>query len=184
MNGHATYEIVGVFHDRSELEKAMDALEGKGIDRAQMSLLGTEEAVQAKLGLPLREVEARKETAAAEAPRQEPIKRDESGNLTGMMAAIPTYAAAVLAAGITAASGGALGGVAVAALAGAAGGGAVGATAGRLFNESIDASYDEQLRAGGNMLFVTLKHPGEAGAAKRILAQHAAERVETHVHTE
>jgi hypothetical protein len=132
--------------------------------------------------VPLREVEA-SSPSAAEAPRQEPIKRDEAGNLTGMMASIPTYIGAVLAAGVTAASGGALGGVAVAALVGAAGGGAVGATAGRIFNDSIDASYDEQLRSGGIMLFVTLKHPGEAGAAKRVLEQHAAQRVETHVHT-
>ena len=184
MNGHTTYEIVAVFHDRGELEKAMDALEGSGIDRAQLSLLGTQEAVETRLGLPMREVQARpEEAAAADAPRQEPLKRDETGNITGMMAGMPTYIGAVLAAGVTAASGGALGGVAVAALAGAAGGGAIGVTAARIFNESVDQSYDEQLREGGILLFVTLKHPGEAGAAKRVLSEHAAHNVETHVVT-
>ncbi len=183
MNGHSTYEIVGVFHSRDELEKAMEALEGSGIDRAQLSLLGTQEAVETKLGLPMREVESNPEQAAADAPRQEPIKRDETGNLTGLMAGIPTYIGAALAAGVTAASGGALAGVAVAALAGGAGGGAVGATAARMFNESVDQSYDEQLREGGILLFVTLKHPGEAEAAKRILSEHAARNVETHVVT-
>ena len=183
MNGQTTYEIVGVFHDRDELEKAMDALEGKGIDRAQLSLLGTQEAVETRLGLPMREVESKPEQAAADAPRQEPLKRDETGNITGMMAGIPTYIGAVLAAGVTAASGGALGGVAVAALAGGIGGGAVGATAARIFNESVDQSYDEQLREGGILLFVTLKHPGEAGAAKQVLSEHAARNVETHVVT-
>jgi hypothetical protein len=183
VNGQTTYEIVGVFHDRGELEKAMDALEGHGIDRSQLSLLGTREAVESRLGLPMREVEAHPAQAAAEAPRQEPIKRDEAGNLTGMMAGIPTYIGAVLAAGVTAASGGALAGVAVAAIAGGAGGGAIGATAARIFNESVDQSYEEQLREGGILLFVTLKHPGEAGAAKRVLAEHAARNVETHVVT-
>lgn len=184
--GGTTYEVVGVFHDRGELEKAMDALEGKGIDRSQLSLLGTGEAVEAKLGLPLREVEGHPEaTAAAEAgtPVEEPIKRDEAGNITGLLAGIPTYVGAVAAAGVTAASGGALAGVAVAALAGAAGGGALGASAAGFFNEQVDAAYEEQLKAGGILLIVTLKHPGEAGAAKAVLQEHAAEKVETQIVT-
>jgi hypothetical protein len=57
VNGQTTYEIVGVFHDRDELEKAMDALEGHGIDRSQLSLLGTQDAVESRLGLPMREVQ-------------------------------------------------------------------------------------------------------------------------------
>ena len=123
MDGPTRFEVVGVFHDRGDLERAMDALEGSGIQRPQMSLLGTKEAVEAKLGLPLREVQADPEAAADPAtPRQEPVKRDEAGSLTGLMAGIPTYAGAVLAAGVTAASGGALAGVAVAALVGAAAG--------------------------------------------------------------
>ena len=147
-----------------------------------MSLLGTKEAVEAKLGLPLREVQADPETAADPAtPRQEPVKRDEAGSLTGLMAGIPTYAGAVLAAGVTAASGGALAGVAVAALAGAAAGGAAGGSAGRLFNDSIDRAYDEQLRAGGIVMIVSLRDPGQANTVRRVLEENAARGVETQV---
>jgi hypothetical protein len=186
MSGGTTFEVVGVFHDRDTLEKAMDALEGQGIDRSQLSLLGTGEAVEAKLGLPLREVHQDAEgpaAGAADAPTQEPIKRDEAGNITGLLAGIPTYIGATLAAGVTAASGGALAGVAVAALVGAAGGGAVGAGAAGFFNSQVDAAYEEQLKAGGILLIVSLKHPGEAGAAKAVLKEHAAEKVETQVVT-
>jgi hypothetical protein len=31
MDGTARFEIVGVFHDRGDLERVMDALEGSGI---------------------------------------------------------------------------------------------------------------------------------------------------------
>jgi hypothetical protein len=184
MDGTTRFEIVGIFHDRGDLERAMDALEGSGIQRPQMSLLGTKEAVEAKLGLPLREVQEKPQAAADPGtPRQEPIKRDEAGTLTGMMASIPAYAGAVLAAGVTAASGGALAGVAVAALAGAAAGGAAGGSAGRLFDDSVDRAYDEQLRAGGICLIVALKDPGQANTVKRVLEEHAAKRVETQVVT-
>ena len=141
MDGPTRFEVVGVFHDRGDLEKAMDALEGSGIQRPQMSLLGTREAVEAKLGLPLREMQEKPQVAADPGtPRQEPIKRDEAGTLTGMMASIPAYAGAVLAAGVTAASGGALAGVAVAALAGAAGGCSTTASTGPTTSSSAPAA--------------------------------------------
>ncbi len=85
MDGTTRFEIVGVFHDRGDLERAMDALEVSGVQRPQMSLLGTKEAVEAKLGLPLREVQGKPQAAADPAtPRQEPVKRDEAGTLTGI----------------------------------------------------------------------------------------------------
>lgn len=182
MDGTTRFEIVGVFSDRGDLERAMDALEGNGIQRPQMSLLGTRDAVEAKLGLPLREVQQKPQAAADPAtPRQEPIKRDEAGTLTGLMTMVPAYVGATLAAGVTVASGGVLGGVAVAALAGAAAGGAAGGSAGRLFNDSIDHAYDEQLRAGGICLIVALTDPGQTNTVKRVLEEHAAKRVETQV---
>lgn len=179
------YEIVGVFQDRDQLEKAMEALEGKGVDRAQMSLLGTKEAVEAKLGVPMRDVPGKDPGAAADpdAPTQEPIKRDETGSLTGMMTVMPAYVAATLAAGVTVASGGALAGAAIAAVAGAAAGGAVGGTAGKIFNDSIDAAYEEQIKAGGIVLIVSLKDPGEAEPTKAVLREHAAQQVEMQVDT-
>ena len=178
------FEVVGVFHDRGDLEKAMDALEGSGIQRPQMSLLGTKEAVESKLGLPLREVGQDPEAAADPAtPRQEPIKRDEAGSLSGMMTMLPAYVGATLAAGATVASGGALAGVAVAAIAGAAGAGAAGAAGARLFNDSIDQAYEEQLKAGGIVLIVTLTDPGQANTVKRVLQEQAAKGVETQVVT-
>ena len=97
------------------------------------------------------------------------------------MTMVPAYVGATLAAGVTVASGGVLGGVAVAALAGAAAGGVAGGSAGRLFNDSIDHTYDEQLRAGGICLIVALTDPGQTNTVKRVLEEHAAKRVETQV---
>src|SRR4051794_32539871 len=161
MDGTTRFEIVGVFGDRGDLERAMDALEGNGVQRPQMSLLGTRDAVEAKLGLPLREVQDKPEAVADPAtPRQEPIKRDEAGSLTGLMTMVPAYVGATLAAGVTVASGGVLGGVAVAALAGAAAGGAAGGSARPVFKHRIPHAPHEPLPARGHRPDVGPARPG------------------------
>jgi len=43
-------EAVGVFHEWNALQAAVDELESSGFDRAELSLLAGEQAVQDKLG--------------------------------------------------------------------------------------------------------------------------------------
>jgi hypothetical protein len=182
-----TFEVIGVFHDRADLERATRALEGAGIGRSRLSLLGTPEAAGAGLGLPLREPEVSPGGAVAEVTRKEgPDKRDGARDVAGLVGGVPTYVGAALAAGAVAASGGALAPVAAAAVAGAAGGGAAGgALAGMLPDDPPAAlSYEEELRDGGVLLFVALEHAGHVGEAKRVLEEHGARSVKTQVVTD
>ena len=182
-----TFEVIGVFHDRADLERATRALEGAGIDRSRLSLLGTPEAAGAGLGLPLREPEVSPGGAVAEVTRKEgPDKRDGARDVAGLVGGVPTYIGATLAAGAVAASGGALAPVAAAAVAGAAGGGAAGgALAGMLPDDPPAAlSYEEELRDGGVLLFVALEYAGHVGEAKRVLEEHGARSVKTQVVTD
>lgn len=161
--------VVGVFHDRDRLEKALQALQSEGFDRSQLSLL--ESAGTAEKALRGGALDT------GEAVRHEPVDRGELGNLQGMAAGIPAYLGAVLAAGVTVASGGALAGVAIAALAGGVGGGALGATAARMLSDNLEEPYEQELAGGGVLLLVWLRAPEQADKARTILAQWGAEAV-------
>jgi hypothetical protein len=154
--------VVAAFASRDVAEPALEQLQALGIDRAAISLV---EASRPAAGL----VAAPEQATATDA---RPIDRAETGNLQGLVAGIPAYLGAVLAAGVTVASGGALAGVAIAALAGGAAGGAVGGVAARLLGEGIDARYDEQLRRGG--IVVMIACPDAATAARAVAALREA----------
>ncbi len=161
--------VVGVFHDRGRLEKALQALQSGGFDRSQLSLLESgstaEHAIRGEA------------LETGDAVRHEPLDRGELGNLKGMAAGIPTYLGAVLAAGVTVASGGTLAGVAIAALIGGVGGGAVGVTAARLLGDNLEEPFEDELARGGVLLLVWLRQPEQAAKARRLLGQWGATAV-------
>jgi hypothetical protein len=99
--------------------------------------------------------------------------------MTPLLAGIPAYLGATLAAGVTVASGGALAGVAVAALLGGAGGGLLGASAAGAMRDGVEESYADQLEKGGFLLLVLPRKPDDVATAKRILSEHARRTVET-----
>lgn len=159
--------VLAVFQDRDRLEKALDALQGSGIDRASIHLVAADRSA--------REVAATPETAQPIADA--PVDRAETGNVQGLLAGLPAYAGAVLAAGVTAASGGTLAGVAIAALAGGAGAGAAGGMAARWFGERVDERFDEQLARGGIVILIEPNDQAAAGIAYHLLQQHGAAHV-------
>jgi hypothetical protein len=182
-----TFEVIGVFHDRAALERATRALEGAGIGRSRLSLLGTPEAAEAGLGLPMRELEASPGRAAAEVTRKEgPDKRDGARDVAGLVGGVPTYVGAALAAGAVAASGGALAPVRrrpwPAPRAGAPRAAPWPACSPTIPRPAL--SYEEELRDGGVLLFVALEHAGHVGEAKRVLEEHGARSVKTQVVTD
>lgn len=161
--------VVGVFHDRDQLEKALQALQSEGFDRSQLSLLESRSSADRAI---------RGEALdTGDDVRHEPVDRGELGNLQGIAAGIPTYLGAVLAAGVTVASGGALAGVAIAALAGGIGGGAVGVTAARMLSDNLEEPYEQELSKGGILLLVWLRDPEQAGKARAVLGQWGADAV-------
>lgn len=162
--------ILAVFDDRGELERTMEDLALAGVDRSQLSLLSAGAAKAEMSG----------SGTLPASSHDEPVTGQDKGNLSGMVASIPAYLAAVAAAGVTVASGGTLAGVAIAALAAGAGAGAVGAGAARLLSNSIDESYEQKLKEGGIMLVVTPQTDAEQEAAMKILRGTAARDVSLH----
>jgi hypothetical protein len=64
-------EIIGVFHDRDAVEKAIEMLQSHGLERGQLTILGTADAVRERLGM---EVGA---PGAANADAQAPVDKSE-----------------------------------------------------------------------------------------------------------
>ena len=166
-------QIVGVFHNRESVESAIEMLQSHGIERGQLAVLGTADSVRKQLGLPLAE------NVGASAEPQAPVDQSEKQNMTPLLAGLPAYVGAVLAAGVTAASGGALAGVAVAALLGGAGGGVLGTGAASLFRGEVERSYEDQLAQGGILLLVHPRTDEDVATAKAILSEHADRQIET-----
>jgi hypothetical protein len=167
-------QIIGVFHDRDRLERAIEMLQSHGLERSQLSVLGTADAVRERLGLPVAEP-----ADPAASGGDTPVDESEKQNMTPLLAGLPTYVGAVLAAGVAVASGGTLAGAAVAALLGGAGGGVLGASAAGVFRGAIEESYEDQLAKGGILLLVHPRTEGDVERARAVLAEHADRQVET-----
>ena len=91
------------------------------------------------------------------------MEKSEQQNVTPLLAGVPAYMGAVLAAGVAVASGGTLAGAAVAAL----------------FRGEVERSYEEQIAKGGILLLVHPRTPEDVTNAKEILNRHATRAVET-----
>ena len=131
---------------------AIEMLQSHGLERSQLTVLGSSDAVRSRLGLPVAEPTAcRRHGSTLGAP----IDKSEEQNMTPLLRRrASAYLGAVLAAGVAVASGGTLAGAAVAALLGGAGGGAMGAGAAGLFRGTVEERYAEQLSQGGILLLV------------------------------
>jgi hypothetical protein len=157
--------VIAVFRDRDRLEQAMEGLQEHGFNRSRIHLLSNVDAAK-RLGV-----------AASEGEAKHPVDRAEQGNIQGMLAGIPTYIGALLAAGVTVASGGTFAGVALAAVGGAVGAGAIGAGAAKLFNDRVAARYGSELESGGIVVLVTTAGDSEVSRASDILTQHGGKDV-------
>jgi hypothetical protein len=171
-------EAVGVFDTAERLQDAIDELLSAGFDRAELSLLASERAVEEKLGHAYRRVEALEDEARV--PRTAFVSTESRGDAEGALIGGLMYVGAILAAGGIVASGGTLAGaVAAAALAGGAG-----AAAGSLFARLIEyhhADYlEEQLGRGGLLLWVRTRTPEREARALEILGKHSAQDVHVH----
>ena len=174
MSDAPSTQIIGVFQDRDALERAIEMLQSRGLERSQLSVLGTADAVRERLGLPVAPP-----SAAASAETSAPVDESEKQNMTPLLAGVPAYLGAVLAAGVAVASGGTLAGAAVAALLGGAGAGAMGAGAAGLFRGSVEQTYADQLAQGGILLLVHPRSQQDLDHAKSVLGEYADRQVET-----
>ena len=171
-------EAVGVFDTAEGLQDAIDELLSSGFDRAELSLLASERAVEEKLGYAYRRAEELEDETRV--PRTAFVSTESRGDAEGALIGGLVYVGAVLAAGGIVASGGTLAGAVVAAaLAGGAG-----AAAGSVFAKLLEyhhADYlDEQLGRGGLLLWVRTRSPERETRAVEILGKHSAHDVHVH----
>jgi hypothetical protein len=176
--GEIAREAVGVFASADTLQEAIDELLSSGFDRAELSLLASERAVEEKLGDKYRKVTELEDDAAV--PRRSYVSTESIGDAEGGLVGGLLYVGAVAAAGAVVASGGTLAAaIAGAALAGGAGG-AVGSALAMLLGDRHARQLEDQLDHGGLLLWVRARDPEHEKRAIAILEKHSGQDVHVH----
>ncbi|WP_210315308.1 hypothetical protein [Aurantimonas sp. DM33-3] len=171
-------EAVGVFHDRTQFQAAIDDLLLGGFDRAEISLLASRAAVEAKLGHRYRSVRDLEDDPAV--PVVAYVSKESLGDAEGMVAGMLIYVGAVAAAGAMLASGGTL----AAAIAAASVSGYIAGSLGSVFDRTIERQYsqrlEEQLADGGLLLWAHVRDLEHEARAVDIMRRNGG--ADVHVH--
>lgn len=171
-------EVVGVFRDEKALEGAIDSLLGAGFDRAEISLLASEDAILKKLGHAYRKVAELEDDH--EVVRVAYVSKEDYGAAEGGIISGLVYVGALAGAGAVVASGGALGGALLAAALWGGAGGAVGYALARWLDRQRAQRLNEQLEKGGLLLWVHVRDAEHEAKAMDILNSNGAEDVHPH----
>jgi hypothetical protein len=171
-------EAVGLFEAPDALQAAIDELLSSGFDRADISLLASEQAVENKLhGHAFTRSELEDDPAT---PRGVYISPDAIGTAEGSLISVLAYVGGVAAAGVIAIAGAPLTMIVVGAgLAGGAGG-LIGAGLAKLVGDRRAADIESHLDEGGLLLWVRTWHIDDERRAVDILARHSGRGVHVH----
>lgn len=173
-----TREAIALFKDERALQAAIDELLTSGFDRAELSLLATEETLRRTYG------ERFKTTAELEdlegVPRGCYVSPESIGDAQGGIIGGLVYIGAVAATGVVILSGGGLAvAIVAAALAGGAGG-LVGTFFAGIFEAIHAVHVSDHLRRGGLLLWVRTWTPEDEEHATTILRKHSGRHVHVH----
>ena len=174
----APREAVAVFQNEDDLQAAIDELLSHGFDRAAISLLASEHAVEEKLGHSYQKVTDLEDDQ--DAPRAAFVSTESIGDAEGALIGAPLYIAATATVGAILVSGGTL----AAAIAGAAVAGGAGAYVGSVLAKLLDDQHvhhlEEQLERGGLLLWVRTRDTRGENRAVDILGRHSGKDVHVH----
>jgi hypothetical protein len=171
-------EVVGVFHKAEDLESAIDELLSSGFDRAELSLLASEEAVANKLGGDYRPASEMADDPAV--PRAAFVSAAAIGDAEGALMGGLAYIGATVAIGAVVMSGGALAtAVAAAVLAGGTGG-LIGSALALWVGHHHAVYLHEQIENGGLLLWVRAWDASDEARALAIIGKHSADKVHSH----
>lgn len=174
----AVREAVGVFHDPETLQEAIDELLSSGFNRAELSLLASEQTVDKRLGHQYRKVAELEDDATV--PREAYISTESIGDAEGGLIGGLFYVGATVAAGAIVATGGSLAAaIGAAALAGGAGG-LIGSVLAILVGDHHAQHLQEQLNHGGLLLWVRTWDGEREKRAVDILTRHSGRDVRVH----
>ena len=171
-------EAVGIFKEVEFLESAIDDLMEHGFDRSDLSLLASEEAIDAKIGHNYIKVNELEDNSNV--PRTAYVARESLGAGEGVLIGAPMYVVACTAAGVVAAAGGPLTALILAAIAGGGGGALIGAILARLVGQNYSKKIEQQLERGGLILWIRTWSDDQKKKALDILAKHSAEDIHLH----
>ncbi len=171
-------EAVAVFDRAEEYEAAIEELNSSGFERADISLLASEAAVDEKLPHKYRRVERMEDDPSV--PRSAYVSTPDVGNAQGAAMAGLAYIGATAAAGLVVASGGTMAAVILAAIAAGGGGGALGSIAAKWLGERHAKAIAEQVDAGGLLLWVNVRDREHEQRALDILSRYSTHDVHIH----
>ncbi|WOH53289.1 hypothetical protein [Bradyrhizobium sp. sBnM-33] len=172
-------EAVGVFASENDLQAAIDELLSSGFDRAELSLLASQEVVNEKLGSDSASLRVVEDDPVV--PRTAYVSPEAIGDAQGGIVSALVYAGATAAAGTVLISGGAIVvAVVVGALVGATGG-VVGALLAKWLGDNHAQYLQTQIDHGGLLLWVRTRDVKAEDRAVDVLKRHSSRDV--HVHT-
>lgn len=171
-------EAVAVFDNAKELEQAIDDLESSGFDRAEISLLATEHAIEEKLGHKYQKVTELEDDPVV--PRTAYVSTEAMGDAEGGLVGGLLYIGAVAAAGAVVATGGTLAATLAAASMAGASGGFLGTILAALLDRRHAEYLSDQVNRGGLLVWVRTTDEGREKRAADILSRHSAHDVHVH----
>lgn len=172
-------EAVGVFQSAMDMENAVEALEENGFDRAEISLLASEDSVHQKLGH--RFYDAKSLEDNPKVPRTAFVSTESIGDAEGAFGGALFYVGALAAAGTIVASGGSFGAILAATAAGGGAAGLIGGLLAGFLGKHHSDHLQHQLERGGLLVWVRTRDQAHEQRAVDILKQCKAEDV--HLHT-
>jgi len=176
--GTSGCEVVAVFHTAESLESAVDELLSSGFDRAEISLLASERAVEAKLGHRYQRTSELIDLDGV--PRTAFVSSAAIGDAEGGLIGGLAYVGATVAAGVAMVAGGAIAATIAAAVVAGGAGGLVGVVLANWLGQHHAAFFEKQLDHGGLLLWVRARSAAQAERAARILGKHCSEKVHVH----
>ena len=171
-------EAVGMFESAESLQSAVDELESSGFNRAELSLLASEDAINEKLGHAYRKNTELEDDP--DAPRVAYISTETTGDAEGALIGGPLYVAAMTAAGIMIASGGPIAATIAATIAAGGGGAAIGSVLAAMLDKHHADYLQQHINHGGLLLWVRTRDADHEKRAQHILSKHSAHDVHIH----
>lgn len=171
-------EIVGVFHDAAALRKAADELMAGGFDRAELSMLGSRKAVEAKLGSAIQSSAALEDNPNV--PMQAYLEADSLTEAKAAIVGVPAFIGAVAAAGPSIAHGATTSALLLWTAVGIVAGLILGAISMKMIAGKASNYFKDQIRRGGILLWVRTATPEKEAKASEIMKRSGAQDVHVH----
>lgn len=174
----ATREAVAYFTTEAALQAAIDELLTSGFNRAELSLLASEDTVTEKLGHRYSKVSELEDDPGV--PTTAYLSTEAIGDAEGAVIGALVYVGAGVLMGPVAAAGGGIAAIASAAAAGGTIGGGIGAVLATLIGNRHADYINEQLEHGGLLLWVRVWDADDEQRAIEILGRHSGRDVHVH----